>query len=243
MPPDPEAARADLAPTGVLRAGINTMNMLLVTGEDEHGMPTGVAPDMAAGIAAALNVSVQLMPLPSPAAVADAATEDIWDVGLIAAEPQRAEVIDFTAPYVEIEATYLVPAGSPIQSLDEVDRAGIRIAVSGRSAYDLYRSRTIRHAELVRGDGLDGTVAMFREGGFDALAGLRPALTKNAADMPGTRILDGKFTAVEQAIGVRKGRRAGHAFVEAFVADAKASGLVATLIDKHGVTGKLSVAG
>lgn len=236
-------ARADLAPAGTLRAGINMMNMLLVTGEAPNGDPQGVAPDMATAIAEALGASIQLIPLPSPAAVADAATENIWDIGLIAAEPKRAEVIDFTAPYVEIEATYLVPAGSAIGALADVDKPGVRIAVSGRSAYDLYLTRTIRHAELVRGDGLDNTVAMYREGGFDALAGLRPALTKNAADMPGSRILDGKFTAVQQAIGTQKGKPAGLAFVEAFVAEAKSSGLIAELIDKHGVTGKLSVAG
>lgn len=239
---DIERARSELAPTGVLRAGINTMNMLLVTGEAPNGDPEGVAPDMARMIAERLGVKIGLIALPSPAAVADGATQDIWDIGLIAAEPQRAEVIDFTAPYVEIEATYLVPDGSPIQALDDVDKPGCRIAVSGRSAYDLYLTRSLKHAELIRGDGLDSTVGMFKQGGFDALAGLRPALVKNAADMPGSRILDGKFTAVQQAIGTRKDRPAGLAFIEDVIREAKASGLIKQLIDRHRVTGKLSAA-
>lgn len=236
-------ARNDLAPNGVLRAGINTMNMLLVTGKTPNGDPEGVAPDMAAAIAAALGVELSLVPLPSPAAVADGATEDIWDIGLIAAEPKRAEVMDFTNPYVEIEATYLVPEKSEITSISDVDQPGIKIAVAGRSAYDLYLDRTIQHADLVRGDGLDGTLAMYRAGGFDVLAGLRPALLKNQNTLSDSRILDGKFMAVEQAIGTRKDRPAGLAFVKAFVTEAKANGLVASLIDRHGVTGQLSVAG
>ena len=167
---------------------------------------------------------------------------DAWDIGLIGAEPARAEKIAFTAAYVEIEATYLVPAGSSLQTIAEVDRPGIRIAVSARSAYDLWLERNIKHATLVRSDGLNSAVEMFVRDKLDALAGLRPGLLGDIQKMPGARILDGQFTAVQQAIGTAKRNAAGAAFLRDFVEEAKKSGLVAKLIEKHGVVGRLSVA-
>jgi len=165
-----------------------------------------------------------------------------WDIGNIAIEAKRAEIISFCSTYVEIQATYLVPDGSPLQTIEDVDQPGIKIAVSDRSAYDLYLTRTLQHAELVRGKGLGGTFEMFQEGGQDALAGLVPALKENAEQMPGSRLIPGRFTTVTQAIGTRPEATNLNAFVEAFIQDAKASGLVQQLIDKHGVTGKLEVA-
>src|SRR5580765_7519816 len=122
-----DKARAELAPTGVLRAGINLSNFLLVTGRSANGDPEGVAPDMAAAIAKSLGVGVKLVPYKSPGELGDAVGSNAWDIGLIGAEPQRAEKIAFTAAYVEIEATYLVPAGSPITQISQVDRPGGRI--------------------------------------------------------------------------------------------------------------------
>jgi polar amino acid transport system substrate-binding protein len=244
MPADaPSHIAAELAPSGVLRAGINLSNPLLVTGRTAAGEPEGVSPDMAAAIAERLGLGVTYVTFPSPGELADAAQTDAWDIGLIAAEAKRAETIAFSPPYVEIEATYLVPAGSPISSIEAVDRPGVRIAVSGRSAYDLYLTRTLEHAELVRGQGLDGTVDLFEAESLDVLAGLRPALMENLERLPGARILDGRFSTVEQAIGTQKHKTAAAAFLKEFVEEAKASGLVAELIDKHGVTGKLLVAG
>ena len=147
---------AQLAPTGVLRAGINLSNFLLVTGRDEHGSPQGVAPDMARAVAERLGVPLRLVPYRQPGLLADAVGTDSWDIGLIGAEPQRAEKIAFTAAYAEIEATYLVPAGSPITSMAEVDRAGVRIASTARAAYDLWLERNVRHATLLRADSIDG---------------------------------------------------------------------------------------
>ena len=158
------------------------------------------------------------------------------------AEPERAKHIAFTAAYCEIEATYLVPAGSPIQSIEEVDREGIRIAVSQRSAYELWLSDNIEHAELVMAQGIDASFDTFVEQELDALAGLRPRLVKDVERLPGARILDGKFTAVQQAIGTKPDRKAGAAFLRDFVEEVKASGFVAGLIEKHGVTGRLTVA-
>ena len=237
-----DEAISQLTKDGVLRAGINLGNRLLVTGEADNGDPDGVSPDMARAIAEALGAEITYVPYPSPGVLADAAAAGEWDIGLIAAEPSRAETIAFTAAYVEIEATYLVPAGSTLTKIENVDSDGIRIAVSGRSAYDLYLSRNLKHAELIQSKGISGAVEMFLSEKMDALAGLRPALVGEAAKLPGSRILDGQFTSVQQAMGVPKGRSVGAAYLSNFVEGSKASGMVASLIDHHGVTGRLSVA-
>jgi polar amino acid transport system substrate-binding protein len=233
---------AELAPHGILRAGINMGNFLLVTGKTDSGDPDGVSPDMARAIAAKLGVPVKFVPFARPGELADAAGSDVWDIGLIGAEPARAEKIAFTPAYVEIEATYLVPAGSSIQRIKDVDRPGIRIAVTARAAYDLWLERNIKHAALVRGQNQANTIEIFQRDRLEALAGLRPGLLGDVQKMPGSRILDGQFTAVQQAVGTAKANAAGAAFLESFVAEAKASGLVAKLIEKHGVVGRLSVA-
>jgi polar amino acid transport system substrate-binding protein len=230
---------AQLAPTGVLRAGINLSNFLLVTGKSASGDPEGVSPGMAKAVAERLGVGVRYVPFPKPGLLADAVDDNAWDIGLIGAEPQRAEKIAFTAAYTEIEATYLVPAGSTITSIDQVDRPGVRIAVTARAAYDLWLERNIRHATVLRVEG--GALDKFRNEGLEALAGLRPGLLGDVEKLPGARILDGQFTAVQQAIGTQKRNTAGAAFLAAFVEEAKASGLVARLIAQHKVKG-LSVA-
>jgi polar amino acid transport system substrate-binding protein len=232
----------ELAPTGVLRAGINMSNFLLVTGKTASGDPDGVSPDMAREIASRLGVPVKLVPFKTPGELADAAGGNVWDIGLIGAEPQRAETIAFTAAYCEIEATYLVPAGSPLKTIADVDRKGVRIAVTARSAYGLWLDRNIKHAELVRSDSLDSALKQFVDDKLDALAGLRPRLLTDVKTLPGARILDGQFTAVQQAIGTPRKNAAGAAFLAAAVEDAKKSGLVARLIERHKVVGRLSVA-
>ena len=232
---------AQLAPTGVLRAGINLSNFLLVTGKSASGDPEGVSPSMAKAVADRLGVPVRYVPFPKPGLLADAVDDNAWDIGLIGAEPQRAEKIAFTAAYTEIEATYLVPAGSKITAIDHVDRPGIRIAVSARSAYDLWLERNIKHATVLRVEGGAGAVAKFRDEGLEALAGLRPGLLTDVEQFPGARILDGQFTAVQQAIGTQKRNAAGAAFLRDFVEEAKSSGLVARFIAQHKVRG-LSVA-
>jgi polar amino acid transport system substrate-binding protein len=236
-----ELVRAQLAPTGVLRAGINLSNFLLVTGRSESGDPTGVAPDMAREIAAALGVPVKYVTFKSPGELGDQVGKDVWDIGLIGAEPQRAERIRFTAAYVEIEATYMVPEGSPIKSIADVDRKGVRIAVSARSAYDLWLVNNIRNATLVQVSGLDAAYEKFMSDKLEVLAGLRPGLLKDVEKAPGLRILDGKFTAVQQAVGTAKANDEAAAFLADFVETAKRSGMVQGFIDRHKVRG-LSVA-
>jgi polar amino acid transport system substrate-binding protein len=230
-----------LAPAGTLRAGINLGNFLLVSGKSPSGDPEGVAPDMARAIAERLGVKLKLVPFKTPGELADAAGSDIWDIGLIGAEPARAERIAFSAAYAEIEATYLVPAGSALRTIAEVDRPGIRIAVSARSAYDLWLMRNIRQAQLVHADGIDAAFNLFVNDKLEALASLRPRLLTDAVKLPGARILDGQFTAVQQAVGTARTNAAGAAFLRGFVEEAKASGFVASLIARHHVAG-LSVA-
>ena len=238
----PSDALSELAPGGTLRAAVNMANSLLVIGATPEGDPEGVAPDMARAIADRLGVGVAYVPFPTPGELADAVDGGIWDIGMIGAEPARAERIAFSAAYVEIEATYLVPDGSPFGAVEDVDRDGVRIAVSGRSAYDLFLTRSLQHAELIRAQGVSGAAELFVRDELDALAGLRPALAVEADRLPGTRVLDGQFTTIQQAIGTSKGNEAGAAFLADFVEEAKASGLVERLIERHGVTGRLSVA-
>ena len=237
-----ERAVSELAIAGTLRVGINLGNSLLVTGTAPSGEPQGVAPDMAAAIAASLGVGVSYVTYPTPGEVADAGARDEWDIGLIAAEPKRAEKITFSNPYVEIEATYLLPAGSPFQSFEDVDQPGVRIAVMNRAAYDLYLTRTLKHAELVRSTPAIGANELFVTEKLDALAGLVPGLTKTAVEIPGSRVMPGCYTAVQQAIGAKPSCTNLQDLLQAFIADAKASGFVAELIDRHGVTGRLQVA-
>ena len=232
---------SELAPTGVLRAGINMSNGLLVTGRSPSGDPAGVAPDMAAEIARRLGVPVVYVKFERPSTLADAAGTNAWDIGLIGAEPARAEKIVFTPAYCEIEATYLVPAGSPFQAVGDVDRAGTRIAVRRGSAYDLWLERNIKHATMVRSDMADGPFNQFVADKLEALASLRTQLLEDVKKLPGARILPGNFTTVQQAIGTAKSNTAGAAYLRDFVAEAKRSGLVARLIEKHHVVG-LSVA-
>jgi polar amino acid transport system substrate-binding protein len=239
--PQEQEARAELAPTGVLRAGINMGNFLLVSGTSPAGDPQGVAPDMAGEIAARLGVPVAYVTYPRPGELADAVDSNVWDICLIGAEPARAEKIAFTAAYCEIAATYLVPAGSGLKTVAEVDRPGVRIVAPARSAYELWLSRNIKHAELVRAASTDEALQRFAAEKLDALAGLKPGLLKTVETLPGARILEGQFTAVQQAVGTPAKNEAGAAFLKRFVEEAKASGLVARLIERHHVRG-LSVA-
>jgi len=236
-----DKAKAELAPTGVLRAGINLSNFLLVTGRAANGNPEGVSPDMAHAIAAKLGVPVSYVPFKTPGELGDQVDNNVWDIGNIGAEPQRAQKISFTAAYCEIEATYMVPVGSPIASMADVDKKGVRIAVSARSAYCLWLENNIKNATLVQVSGLDAAYDKFVADKFEVLAGLRPGLLKDMEKAPGMKILDGKFSAVQQAVGTPKKNTAGADFLAAFVEDAKKSGLVASFIERHKVKG-LSVA-
>jgi polar amino acid transport system substrate-binding protein len=231
------AARAELAPSGTLRVGINHSNFLLVNPGSPHGAPKGIAPDLALELSKRMGVAIEYVSFDGAGKTADAIRDAAVDLGFIASEAERASVIEFSTAYLELPSTYLVPAGSPLRSLAEVDRPGVRIAVSGRSAYDLYLSRTLKNAQLVRADGIPASVKLFTDQKLDALAGLKPGLLTEAQKLPGSRVLDGQFMAVQQSIGVPKKRAGAAKYLVDFVEDAKRSGLVAQLVEKHGVRG------
>jgi polar amino acid transport system substrate-binding protein len=231
------AVLSDLAPTGKLRVGLNMSNFLLTRTDAATGKPAGVAADLGRELGKRLGVEVELVPFSNPGALADAAKSGVWDVGFLGAEPQRANEIDFTAAYVEIEATYLLPPGSKLQAIAEVDREGVRIAVPERSAYELYLTRSLKKAQLVREKGGDNAFKRFVDDKLDALAGLRPRLVTDQEKLPGSRILDGNFTAVQQAAGTPKGRSAGARYLREYIEEVKETGLVAKAIESNGVRG------
>lgn len=233
--------RDELAPAGVMRVGFNFRNELL-TGRDASGQPVGVALDLGRELARRLDARFVVVEYPDPGALAESADAGQWDVGFLGAEPARAKLIDFTAAYVEIEATYLVRSDSPLRSVADVDRPGLRVIAPGKAAYGLWLTENLKHAAFTGVDDASTAARRFAEEGFDALGGLKDRLVKDCARMPGTRVLDGQFAAVQQAVGVPRGRTAGLAYLRGFVEEAKASGLVAQLIARHGVGHSLSVA-
>ena len=231
------AVRSEIAPTGTLRVGVNMSNFLLTRTDEATGKPAGLAVDLGRELAKRLGLPVEIIPYPNPGALADAAKSGVWDVGFLGAEPQRANEIDFTAAYVEIEATYLVPGGSPLETIADVDCEGIQIAVPTKAAYELYLTRNLKHAKLVHEKGADNAFKRFVDDKLHALAGLRPRLVTDQENLPGSRIIDGRFTAVQQAAGAPKGRSAAAQYLREFIEDVKASGLVAKTIEKNNVRG------
>lgn len=234
----PPAALSDLAPTGKVRVGINFQNQVLTRKDPATGEPGGIAVDLARELGRRLGVPVELVPYTTAGNLAAGATSGAWDVAFLAVEPQRANEIDF-APggYLEIETTYLVMAGSKLRHVDDVDREGVRIAVGAKGGPDLALSRILKHAQLVRAPTSAAATKMFVSDKLDALAGLRPTLALDAERIPGSRLLEGRFSVVQQSAGTPKGREAGAKYLREFVEDIKASGLVAQLIEKNGAKG------
>jgi polar amino acid transport system substrate-binding protein len=229
--------KKELAPSGKLRVGLNYGNFLLVLKDGPDGAPRGIAPDLGRELGKRLGVPVDFVRFTQAGQLADGVRDGKCDVGFLGAEPQRANEIAFTKAYLEIPVTFLVPAGSKIRSLAEVDREGVRIAVSARSAYDLYLSRSLKHAQLLRAEGIDASHELFLKKKLDVLAGLKPRLVSDAEKLPGSRVLEGQVTGVQQAVGTTKARVAGAKYLHEFVEDVKRKGLVAKVINKHGVRG------
>jgi polar amino acid transport system substrate-binding protein len=225
---------------GTLRVGINFGNALLASRDAASGAPRGIAVDLAEELGRRLRAPIDVVGYESAGTMADAAKTDAWDVAFLAVDPGRAGDITFTAPYLEIDATYFVPAGSSLQTIADVDREGVHIAVSDKSAYDLFLRRSVRRAKLVRAPSVEASIALFFAEQLEALAGLRPLLVTIAGQHPGSRVLDGRFTAVQQAIGTPRGRDA--TYLDEFVAAVKASGFVAATIEKHGMHGLVATA-
>ena len=228
---------SDLAPAGKLRAGINYSNFLLASKDPVTGEPRGIAVELAREVARRLDVPVEFVTFETAGLMADAVKANAWDIAFLANEPERANEISFTAPYLEIEANYLVPDGSPIRSMVEVDRDGVRIAIADKSAYDLFLSRTLAHATLVRAQRMGGSYELFLAEKLDVLAGIKPWLMTIAEKLPGSRILDEPFMTVQQCIGIPRGRESGAAYLREFAEDVKASGFLAGTMSRLGLRG------
>jgi polar amino acid transport system substrate-binding protein len=231
------AVRADLAPTGTLRAGINYGNFILATKDRATGESRGVAVDLTHEIARRLGVPVEIVPYDSVAVMGDADPTGAWDIAFLGSDPAREALMSFTAAYLEIEATYLVPGASPLGAAADVDREGVRVAAPARANYELYLRRNLRRARLVSTDGEQAAFERLAAGQVDALAGLTQRLLGLAGKLPGSRLLEGRFMGVQQSIAVPKGRDAGLAYLRRVVEDAKASGLVARAIERTGARG------
>ena len=232
----------ELSSKGILRAAINMSNFLLVTDKTKDGTPIGVSPDMAYELANKLDLQLKLIPYASPGEIADDAANDKWDICNIGAEPQRAEKINFSAAYAEIQATYIVQSNSKINNILDVDKIGNKICVASRTAYGLWLERNIHNAELIQVEGVDSSFDVFSNENLDALAGLRPALIDDVKKISGAKILEGQFMSVQQAIGTSIQNIHSSIYIAEFVEEMKKTGFVQKLIDKHNVNGRLSVA-
>lgn len=232
---------AELAPTGRLRAAINFGNPVLAQRDAATGEAGGVSVGLARELARELDLPLDLVPFERAGEVSASATSGLWDVCFLAIDPKRAATISFTAPYVLIEGAYLVPDASDFRAVDDVDREGVRVLVGQDSAYDLFLTRTLTHATIVREVGQEALVPAFERGDADVLAGIRQPLEQIAARLPGTRMLPGRFMAIEQAMGSPAGKPAAAAFLRAFVQDMIASGFVARALADSG-RGEVTVA-
>jgi polar amino acid transport system substrate-binding protein len=214
-----------LAPTGKLRAAINFGNGVLAQKDPKTGEPRGISADLSNALAERLGVPVAFVTFEAAGKVFDALKVQAWDIAFLAIEPVRAAEIDFTPPYVLIEGTYMVPRDSPLKAIEDVDRAGVRIAVGRASAYDLYLTRSIKNATLVRAatGGGRAMIDLFLE----AAAGVRQPLVAYAKTDPNVRVLEGRFMEIQQAMGTPKGRDAGRRYLRLFIEEMKASGFVA----------------
>jgi polar amino acid transport system substrate-binding protein len=226
QPVSPQVVQ-ELAPEGKLRAAINFGNPVLAQKDATTGGPRGISADLSRELARRLGVPAEFVPFEAAGKVADAVKAGLWDIAFLAIDPGRANNIAFTAPYVVIEGTYLVPADSPLRTIEDVDREGVRIAVGKGSAYDLYLTRTIKRAQLVRAPTSPTVIDVFRDQKLEAAAGVRQQLIAFASGQPDVRVVEGRFMVIEQAIGTPKGRDNALEFLKGFVEEAKASGFVA----------------
>jgi polar amino acid transport system substrate-binding protein len=238
----PASVRSELAPTGTIRAGINHGNPILAQKDPATGELRGITVDLAQELGRRIGVPVTLVPYDAAGKMTDALAGGAWDIAFLAVDPARAMEISFTAPYLEIEGTYLVPGDSPIRTVADADRDGVRIAAGAKSAYDLFLSRNLKNARVVRAPTALEAVDLFAADKLEAVAGVRQALATAAARIPGTRVLEDRFMVIAQAAGVPKGRDAAASYLRVFIEDAKASGLVAESLRRSGVEGSATVA-
>jgi polar amino acid transport system substrate-binding protein len=220
-----------------LRAAINFGNPILASHAPGTNEPGGVSVDLARELGRRLGVPVELVPFNAAGKVVEAVTAAQVDIGFVAIDPVRGAGMLQTSPYVEIEGAYLVRNDSPIKRNEEVDRTGNRVAVGNGSAYDLFLTRELKHASLVKAPTSPAVTDLFVAQKLEVAAGVKQQLQADAKRLPGLHLLDGRFMVIRQAMGMPKGRDAGYRYVEAFVEEMKASGFVAQALARHGIEG------
>ena len=233
QPANPDAA-SSLAPGGRLRVAINFGNAVLARRDAATGKLSGVSVDIAEELARRLGLPLALVPFDAAGKVSAAATKDLWDVAFLARDPERAREIDFTAPYVVINGTYVVRKESPLRSADQVDGDGVRIAVSGQSIYDLFLARTLKHARIVRAGSPPEAAALFHSERLEVCAGVQAAMQQLVASDPTLRMIPEPFMQINQAMGTPSGRTPGAAYLKAFVESIKADGFVLKALLRNG---------
>jgi len=237
LPRAPAAAVSELAPTGRLRAAINFGNPVLASKDAATGEAKGVSVDLSRELARRLGVPLDLVTYNAAGRVVDALKTGAWDVAYVAIDPMRANQISYSPPYVVIEGAYLVRQDSPLRSNAEVDRAGVRVAAATGSAYDLYLSRELKQAKIVRAPTSPAVTDLFVAQGLEVAAGVKQQLEADAKRIPGLRLLDGRFMVINQAMGTPKGREAGARYLRDFIEEMKASGFVARSLERHRIEG------
>jgi polar amino acid transport system substrate-binding protein len=230
-----------LAPTGELRVGLNMSNFLLVSSKDTNGLPEGVSPDIGKKLAEELNVICKLVQFEKPGLLADAVNEDKWDIGNIACEKEREKSIDFSDPYVNIDANFIFRKKDNFMSNEEINSSGIKIAVLERSAYDLWLTENFKKAELIKVNTMDNSHKLFREGGADVLAGLKPKLIEELELNSDFKIISNPFTYIKQSIGIKKGNPEILDFLNKFISKLIKEAFIEGLLKKHKVQDKLSI--
>jgi polar amino acid transport system substrate-binding protein len=230
-----EALRFEMAPAGVLRAGINLGNPVIAQRDAQGGNPRGVGPALAALVAERLGVPVRYIVYETAGKLADGTKDKSWDVAFLAIDPARAVDIEFTAAYVHIEGTYMAARDSPLQDVADFDREGVKIAVGLKTAYDLFLTRELKRAQLVRAESSAAAIDLYLKGGLDAVAGVRQPLESAASKHPGLRVIAGAFMVIRQAAGVPRGRPAAARYLGDIIEEAKASGFVARALRESGV--------
>ena len=230
-----------IATSGVLRVGLNMSNFLLVSSEDASGLPDGLSPDVGKRIAKELNLSCKLIKFPNPGVLADAVNDDKWDIGNIAYEKERGKTIDFSDPYVNIDANFIFRGKNNFKSNKEVDAPGIKIAVFERSAYDLWLTDNFKNAELVKASSIEESHNLFRNNKVDVLAGLKSKLIDELSVNNDFKMIMDPFTHIKQSIGIKKGNPEMLEFLNGFISKLIKEGYIEQLLKKHKVQDKLSI--
>jgi len=237
MPLAPPAVVADLAPSGKLRAAFNYGNPVLAMWSPATGEASGISADLARELARCLSVPIDFVPYDAAGKVVAALASGAWDICFLAIDPLRAADISFTAAYVIIEGVYVVADRSPIGDNAEIDRPGTRVGVIVGSAYDLFLSRELKEATLVRASSFEAVLELWTKGELDAIAGVKPQLEDAARSLPGLRMLPGRFMTINQAMGTPRGREAGAKYLYDFVEEMKRSGFIARAFARHRIEG------